>query len=598
MRYLLPFPVSGLLLVAVVALAASPPPPPPRVMAADAAAARVVVVLANGADPESVSLAKHYAEARQVPEENIIALPMPLKETISWREFIDAIYNPLQAELVKREWIDAITAGDTDSIGRTKYAISGHRIRALVVCRGVPLRMNGDAKLVLETPGRGGQAAASGAFSTNAGAVDSELALLAASGYQIAGLLPNPLYNVKAPSDQQRIMVVTVGRLDGITPQDARALVDNALRAEREGLIGRAYVDIGGPHKQGDVWMEAAVKEIESLGFDLAVDRERGRFGAASRFDAPALYFGWYTGAIDGPFLTPGFRFPPGAVALHIYSFSASSMRNAKGWTPGFVARGVTATVGNVHEPYLQFTHQPHLLIEALARGEMLGDAALYALNGLSWQAILIGDPLYQPFKVPVEKQWKQRESISPALAPYVAIRQMHLLEAAGKRDEALAIGQKELRRDPSVPLVLAMARTQLNPPKPKSAETPDAAAVAAGKKAAARTLAVLTLFNSIRTEDVLLFAEGADLLRQADDAKNGLVLIQRILADQELSKPMRIGLLKQGQVIARAAMDFRQVASWDAEHRELTAPPPPPPAPPAPPQPASPAPAATAPKK
>lgn len=535
-------------------------------MSADAHAAdkRVVVVLANSADAESVSLARHYAESRGVPEQNIIALPMPQKETISWHEFVDAIFNPVQAELVKRNWVDAITAGESDTIGRVKYAISGHQIRALVVCRGVPLRVSGDGKVVLTPSGNGGgTASASGPFSTNGCAVDSELALLARSGSPIAGFVPNPLFNIERPSEQQRIAVVNVGRLDGITPQDARALVDNALRAERDGLIGRAYVDIGGPHKQGDGWLESAVTEIQSLGYDLVVDRDRGRFGASARFDAPALYFGWYTGAMDGPFLEPGFRFPPGAVALHIYSFSASSMRNAKGWTPGFVARGATATVGNVYEPYLQFTHQPHLLISALARGESLGEAALFSLTALSWQAILVGDPLYQPFKVPFEKQWEQRDSVSPALYPYLVTRQMHLLETAGKRDDALVVGQRELRRNPSVPLILAVARTQL-----KSNDV-------AGKKTAAGTLALLTLFKTIRTEDAALFAEGAELLRQAGDAKAGLALFQKILSDEKIGKAARIGFLRPAQAIAKAAMDFAQAARWETEHRELTAPPP-----------------------
>ncbi len=528
---------------------------------------RVVVVLANSADAESVSLARHYAEARQVPEANIVSLPMPLKETISWREFVDAIFNPLQAELVQREWIDAITAGDKDGIGRVKYAISGHRIQAVVVCRGVPLRVSGDAKVVL-TPPAPGTTGPGGPYSTNGCAVDSELALIIASGTQIAGMVPNPLFNVKKPSEQQRIKVATVGRLDGITPQDARALVDNALTAEREGLIGRAYVDIGGPHKQGDVWLESVAKQIGELGFDLSVDRERSRFNAGSRFDAPALYFGWYAGAIDGPFVEQGFRFPPGAVALHIYSFSASSMRSASGWTPGFVARGVTATVGNVYEPYLNFTHQPQLLIEALARGETLGDAAVYAMAVLSWQAILIGDPLYRPFKVPFDKQWERRESVSPALAPYLTIRRMRLMEASGKSDAALYIGEKELRRSPSVPLILAVAQMQLK------------AGDEAGKKAAAQTLSVLTLLsaNAFRIEDAALFAEGADLLQRAGDAKGGMVVYQRILADEKLAKAARVGFLKRGLAIARSALDFSQSTRWETEHKELTAPPPPPP--------------------
>jgi uncharacterized protein (TIGR03790 family) len=42
------------------------------------------------------------------------------------------------------------------------------------------------------------------------------------------------------------------------------------------------------------------------------------------------LYFGWYAGAVNGPFTVPVFRFPPGAIAVHIHSYSAQSLRSDK----------------------------------------------------------------------------------------------------------------------------------------------------------------------------------------------------------------------------------------------------------------------------
>ena len=86
---------------------------------------------------------------------------------------------------------------------------------------------------------------------------------------------------------------------------------------------------------------------------------------------------------------------------MHIHSYSATTLRNRDtGWSGPFVARGVTATVGNVFEPYLQLTHRPDLLLRALVRGATFGDAACYAQPALSWQVIAIGDPLYRPFAV------------------------------------------------------------------------------------------------------------------------------------------------------------------------------------------------------
>jgi hypothetical protein len=57
-----------------------------------------------------------------------------------------------------------------------------------------------------------------------------------------------------------------------------------------------------------------------------------------------------------------------------------------------------------VFEPYLQLTHRPDLLLRALLRGDNFGDAVVYAQPALSWHTIAIGDPLYRPFAVSVER--------------------------------------------------------------------------------------------------------------------------------------------------------------------------------------------------
>ncbi|HTO04336.1 MAG TPA: TIGR03790 family protein, partial [Opitutus sp.] len=353
-------------------------------------------------DPGSLRIARHYAEARSVPAENLIALPMSLLETVSWSEFVETIWNPLRAELVRRNWFDAIPMDLTDQSGRRKYSVANHRIAYLVVARGVPLRIRHDPALYKPTPPQTDNVI----FRTNAAAVDGELSLLAQSSHEITGYLPNPLFGYDQPAAMALSQVVKVSRLDGPTVEDALALVDHAISAERNGLHGRAYVDIGGNHPDGDRWLESVVEQLSQLGFETEVDRARTTFPATARFDAPILYFGWYAGNVDGPFTRPDFRFPEGAIALHIHSYSATTLRNRQsGWTGPLVARGVTATVGNVFEPYLQLTHRPDLLVRALARGENFGDAACYAQPALSWHVIAIGDPLYRPFAVSAEEQ-------------------------------------------------------------------------------------------------------------------------------------------------------------------------------------------------
>lgn len=519
-----------------------------------------VLVLANRDDGESMAVARHYVEKRGLPEAVIVALPMPLTEQITWPEFVAAIWNPLLREAIAREAIDAIPMRLTDETGRTKIVPNGHRLDALVVCRGVPLRVEHDPALFDE---RSNPLAVGAQFRTTEGAVDSELALLATNCPPISAFVPNPLFYATGTAGTEAAMrdVIPIGRLDGPSVADAKALVDRALVAEREGLAGRAYVDIGGPHRQGDEWLEACVPELTALGFETDVDRDGSTMPEHARFDAPALYFGWYAGGVNGPFNAPGFKFPPGAVALHIHSFSASTLRSGgQAWVGPLVARGATAVLGNVGEPYLQFTHQPHLLLRALIRGDSLGVAALRSINALSWKGVVVGDPLYRPFTVSADEQWENRAALAPEAEAYARVRRMRLLAAAGRGEEALGLGFDGMRANPTLPLALTLAGMQLS----------------AGDPAAARlTLGVFAALPSWRPADHALVLAAARSLQAAGAAGEGVKLFDRLLADKKLDQDFRIAALRQGAELARSALDFTRAGRWDAEHERLTAPPP-----------------------
>ena len=62
--------------------------------------------------------------------------------------------------------------------------------------------------------------------------------------------------------------------------------------------------------------------------------------------------------------------------------------------------RGVAATLGPVHEPYVSGFPLPELFFHFLTEGYLtLGESYLVSLQFLSWQMVLIGDPLYRPFR-------------------------------------------------------------------------------------------------------------------------------------------------------------------------------------------------------
>ncbi|HVS53562.1 MAG TPA: TIGR03790 family protein [Opitutaceae bacterium] len=523
--------------------------------AADENLAARVVLLANSDDPDSLRIARHYAEVRGVPAANIIALKLPLAETISWREFVATLWEPLLERLVREKWIDAIPMTTIDVVGRHKYAVHDTRIAALVTCRGVPLKIAHDPDLAAESL----PFTSRREFRTNAGAVDSELSMLAFPNYPINAFVPNPLFQNEHPAPFEFVPIVKVSRLDGPTADDALALVDRAVEAERNGLLGRAYVDIARRDEVGDAWLEGVARQLAALDFDTDVDRAPATIPASARFDAPALYFGWYTGDLDGPMALPGFRFPPGAIALHIHSFSASTLRTSnRGWVGPLVARGVTATVGNVYEPYLEFTHRPDLLLRALTRGATFVDAAYFSLQVLSWQAIVIGDPLYRPFAVPLEEQLKNLPRLPPRLAAYAVLRRMHELDEAHETTEATALAISAQRQAPSLALGVALARRLR----------------AGGDDAgAANALGFVPLLQSFRADEWALAREAVLLLEACGRPARAVDGWRALLAERNLPGELRRAWLREANKTALAANDFEQARAWEKEADALVTP-------------------------
>ncbi len=516
-----------------------------------------VIVLANSRQPESVALAHFYADKRAIPEANIIALSMPETETVTWREFVDQVFQPLQDGLIEREWISAIPSSLLDGFGRRRGTFMGHRISYLVTCRGVPLRIHHDPT-VAEKPAA---TPAGSQFATNQAAVDSELSLLAQGNPPATGFVPNPLHARDRPSSFETGLIVKVSRLDGPSWEDARRLVLSALEGEQQGLAGRYYVDRQGPHADGDGWLDSVRQQLDELGFDGSIENTGGTFPADARFDAPVLYFGWYAGNLDGPFRREGFRFPSGAVAMHIHSFSAATLHSPdSGWSGPLVGRGAAATVGNVFEPYLQFTHRPHLLLRALARGRNFGDATCYALPFFSWQAVALGDPLYRPFARGLEEQEEALDRLPPALAPYVAIRRANLLRRENHPAEAVKTLQAAMELAPSLPLLLALSK----------------AAEAAGDRAkAVATLEAAVPLREFRGEH---WPQGREIARElaALGASAPALQVYAVLAKSIPPAPEALrALLAEARALADRSGDLARSIEFARLLNEASAPPP-----------------------
>ncbi len=377
-----------------------------------------VVVVYNSRLPESKALAEYYASKRNVPKEQIFGFKLTASETISRAEFRDNLQRPLAKKLEDQKlW----QIGSDDLPGtngqpvRVARKVVESKIRYVVLCYGVPLKILRDEALH-ETA----EETLRPEFRRNEAAVDSELACLPRihQNPTLAGPAVNPVFGVtNAALLNPTNGVLIVARLDAATPELARGLVDKALQAEADGLWGRAYFDLRNitdpAYKPGDDWIRSAAQMARQVGFETIVDENSSVWPAGFPMDHIAIYMGWYTENVAGPFTQPQVEFMPGAFAYHLHSYSAASLRTTtNNWVGPLLSRGATCSMGCVDEPYLGGTPEVGMFAGRwLYLGFTFGEAACAAQPVLSWQTTVVGDPLYRPFgKSPLQFQAELQE--------------------------------------------------------------------------------------------------------------------------------------------------------------------------------------------
>ncbi|MCP5526467.1 MAG: TIGR03790 family protein [Verrucomicrobiales bacterium] len=394
----------------------------------------VAVIYNSSGGPDSIFVAEHYARLRAVPKDHLIGLRLPKQETMTRAEFEEDLMTPLVAALKERGLLavhGTVVPARPGEPGRVVDVVTGARIRYLVLCYGVPLRIARDTNLVEAAQGQLPEA-----LQRNEAAVDSELAFLVPllQGAPISGPGRNPFQGETDPAAINPIKgLFMVARLDGPTPDIARALVDKAIEAEQRGLWGRAWFDLrglkSGAYKMGDDWIRAAAGVAERAGFETVVDEQGSVFPDGFPMPQIGLYAGWYAGAASGPFAAPEIEFMPGAVAYHLHSFSASTIRSAKAhWVGPLLAKGVAATMGCVFEPYLGATPDVGVFFDRLVRGGFtFGEAAYAAQPVLSWQTTVVGDPLYRPFGVSLAERRQRLETAGDPDLPWALLQELNV---------------------------------------------------------------------------------------------------------------------------------------------------------------------------
>ncbi len=372
-----------------------------------------ILVVANVRMAESVEIARYYMEQREIPPSHLVSVALTLNETMSRDEYDTVLKNAI-LEALKR--------------------VSSERIAAIVLIYGIPLKVDPpglsseESELLRQYKGRhSGMASLSlEKDSENEGqkndllqainkllktdqraAVDSELALAKKGEYDLQGWIKNPYFLgfQGMPPEVKKDQVLLVSRLDGPDAATVYRIINDTLQAEKEGLQGKAYFDArwprpveanaSGGYQRYDLSLHRAA-DVVATKMETVLDQKEALFAEKCCSEA-ALYCGWYS---LGQYID-SFVWQRGSIGYHIASAECTTLRDKSSsvWCVKMLAKGVAATIGPVFEPYVQGFPLPELFFAQLIVGEMsLGEAYLTSLPYLSWQMVLVGDPLYQPF--------------------------------------------------------------------------------------------------------------------------------------------------------------------------------------------------------
>lgn len=362
-----PKPHAPILLVLCLLSLAGPP------SARAALDASKVAVVVNKDTPISSQVGRLYERLREIPSANVLTLSLG-----SERQITPDFY-----------WIKAAPP-------IRKFLEEHPAIQCIVTTSGVPYTVKADDG---KDPGA---------------AFDNELAaVLREHPGDVKRGQSNPLFagseNVRGIADPRKLQMVFVARLDGPDLATISRMIEDAVAIEKTGLDGPVYGDAQGMDLVtgsglGDKSIRAAIDRLSGAGFVSKLDLQQASWkqpkgGVGDQAAGAAFYAGWYD-LLNFQDIFGAQGLARGSIAWHIASQEAQDLwnPNGRGWCMNLMRRGVAVTLGPVSEPYVQAFPHGDIFTEILLTGETVAEAYWLALPQVSWQMVLLGDPLYRPF--------------------------------------------------------------------------------------------------------------------------------------------------------------------------------------------------------
>lgn len=332
-----------------------------------------ILLVQNESSALSRRLTDFYRRWHSLADTQICTVRAPEQETISRPQFDSLIASPVARCLERSRRAES-----------TWY---------IVLTQGLPLRISHQAK-------------------NDGASVDSELTLLYLSlhglRYDLPGWQANPFFRQKdQPFGHPQFPLYLVTRLAGYSFEDARRAVERCRGARNRGKV---VLDLKADNDEdGNSWLRDAAIFLppDRVVLDTSTAVLTGQqdvIGYASwGSNDPARKsrksgMGWLPGAIAIEFVSSNartLRMPP-------FTWTLGSWKDSKTYFAGspqsmildYVWEGVSGISGHVDEPYLSTTARPDILFPAYLSGRNLAESFYLSLPTLSWQAIVVGDPL------------------------------------------------------------------------------------------------------------------------------------------------------------------------------------------------------------
>jgi uncharacterized protein (TIGR03790 family) len=347
-------------------------------------------IIANANVPESVALAMRYAEARDVPSGQVCLLDVP-----------DAIDIPI--ETFRTNVMAALETCLTD-------AGAIERLEAVVVMRGIPLRVSWEAE---GRSWRSSLAAALGVWkSTMAGAellgrVGNGTLADCGGGPCYRARFVNPIragvfhpgWTMTMDGVEWRPLLVTM--LHGRTYEDAGRLLTSAIEGDAMGGARGEFLFMRGADP-ARAWRDPdnpdAIVDLMARGF---TDVREVPFDANLTGHTLAAFF---TGTASIGETIEGNTFLPGSIVDNVTSFGAVPENFAESGEvqvsiARWVAQGVAGVHGTTDEPLADAFPRRRVVV-AYADGATLAESYLRAMPYVYWHNLVLGDPMLAPYAV------------------------------------------------------------------------------------------------------------------------------------------------------------------------------------------------------